>query len=236
MHDRRVIAEHYGPGIGVETPLHSHSVAKSVVNALVGILVREGALQVDQTVNSLAWSTSLTVDQLIRMSAGLPLDERGKDGTIGRRMVFLERDTASFAGRTRLAANPGSRWRYSSFSYALLSRLVRNTVGGTPSKVVEFANRELFSPLGMRNVTLEFDGAGFWLNTTKAMVPVWEVAWGLPGAPQDAFMARGYLGQYIVIVPSEDLVVVRFGVSHGPNDCAESVGQFVRDVVRALHQ
>ena len=55
MHDGRVIAERYAPGIGVDTPLLSHSIAKSVTNALVGILVRDGKLSLDRTLASPAW-------------------------------------------------------------------------------------------------------------------------------------------------------------------------------------
>jgi hypothetical protein len=49
-------------------------------------------------------------------------------------------------------------------------------------------------------------------------------------------MARGYLSQYIVIVPSERLVVVRFGLSHEPGADMEGVGRLVHDVVDALHR
>ena len=36
-----------------------------------------------------------------------------------------------------------------------------------------------------------------------------------PGAAGDAFMAWGILGQYIYVVPSRDVVIVRFGTEYG---------------------
>jgi CubicO group peptidase (beta-lactamase class C family) len=38
--------------------------------------------------------------------------------------------------------------------------------------------------------------------------------WRIPGAPPESFFARGLLGQYIAVVPAEQLVVARFGVTH----------------------
>lgn len=34
-----------------------------------------------------------------------------------------------------------------------------------------------------------------------------------PNAPRDAFAARGYQEQYVVIIPSKKLVIVRFGAT-----------------------
>ena len=42
----------------------------------------------------------------------------------------------------------------------LLSRIIRDKVGGDPAAVMGFAHRELFDKLGMTGVTLEFDAAG----------------------------------------------------------------------------
>jgi CubicO group peptidase (beta-lactamase class C family) len=44
VHSDRVIAERYAPGIERDTPLDGHSLAKSFVNALVGVLVRQAVL------------------------------------------------------------------------------------------------------------------------------------------------------------------------------------------------
>jgi CubicO group peptidase (beta-lactamase class C family) len=53
-------------------------------------------------------------------------------------------------------------------------------------------------------------GAGFWTN--RGMTGGAAKRIGL-GMPPDSFMARGTQGQYIVIVPSARLVVVRLGIS-----------------------
>lgn len=69
---------------------------------------------------------------------------------------------------------------------------------------------------------------------TGAEIPAWGIRFGMPHAPRDAYFARGYLGQYVVVVPSADLVVARFGTSHGPGHDVEIVGQLVADVIAAL--
>ena len=294
VHDGRLIAERYAPGCGVDTPLLSHSIAKSVINALIGILTREGKVSVAAPAPLAGWQADgdagdkATIDQLLRMSSGLPLDE-GMGPGLAQRMWFVEPDTAGFAKGQALTAAPNTRWAYSNLGYALLSRVVRDAIGGDEHAIFDFARRELFAPLGMKHVTMEFDaagtpagsnamfatarewakfgllylndgvvggrrilpegwvaysrkqtldsgyGAGFWLNVTDAPTTPWGRPWGLPGAPRDAYFGRGYMGQYLVIVPSENLIVVRFGSSHGPGGDAEGTGALVHDVVAALH-
>jgi CubicO group peptidase (beta-lactamase class C family) len=294
VHGGHVIAERYAPGYSIDTPLLSHSIAKSVINALVGILAREGKMSASAIAPVARWQANgdagdaVSVDQLLRMSSGLPLDE-GIGPGLAQRMWFVEPDTAKFALATPLTAPPGSRWAYSNLGYAVLSRMVREAIGRGPADVTDFARHELFGPLGMQHALIEFDGAGtpagsnamfatarewarfgllylndgvvggrrvlpegwvaysrqqtldagygagFWLNTTTTPIPVWERPWGMPGAPRDAYFARGYLGQYVIIIPSENLVIVRFGASHIPGGDIEGTGALVHDVVAALH-
>src|SRR5260221_6705419 len=47
VHDGRIIAERYAPGFGPDVRMQSWSMAKSVTNALVGTLVRQGRLRLD---------------------------------------------------------------------------------------------------------------------------------------------------------------------------------------------
>jgi CubicO group peptidase (beta-lactamase class C family) len=289
VHNGSIVAERYAEGVGMDAPLLSHSIAKSVTNAIVGILVRQGKVALDTPVASSGWAAPTTVDQHLRMISGLPLDEGVGPGA-AQQMWFAERDDDAFARSTPLAARPGETWAYGNLSYAVLSRLVRDAAGPAPQDVADFVRRELFVPVGMRRAAMEFDaagspmggnayfatardwarfgllylndgvvngkrilpegwvaystgqtldtgyGAGFWLNVTDAPMRVWRGAhWGMPGAPKDAYFARGYLGQYIVVVPSEKLVVVRMGVTHAPRGGIEGVGTLVQDVIAALH-
>ena len=51
-------------------------------------------------------------------------------------------------------------WNYHDGNTVILAHVIRNAAGGSASDVMRFARQELFDPLGMRNVTLEFDASG----------------------------------------------------------------------------
>lgn len=166
VHDGRVIAERYAQGYGIDTPILGFSMTKSVMNALVGMLVHERKLALDAPAPVAAWSgigdprRTITVEQLMRMTSGLALDETGSGFDPSNQMFYDEPDMAGYAQRAALVAAPGTRWSYSSASTHLLARIVRDRVGGTADAVQRFAFRELFDVLGMRSVTLEMDTTG----------------------------------------------------------------------------
>jgi CubicO group peptidase (beta-lactamase class C family) len=74
-------------------------------------------------------------------------------------MEFDMPDMAAFAERARLAAPPGSIWQYTNGNTLLLSRIIRDIVGGDFAGVLWFARREPLDKLGMQHVTLEFEVA-----------------------------------------------------------------------------
>ena len=166
VHNGRVIAERYAEGYGINTPILGFSMTKSVMNALIGILVRERRLAVDAPAPVAAWSgsadprRSITIQQLMRMTSGLALDETGSGFDPSNQMFYDEPDMAGYAQGAAPVAAPGTRWSYSSASTHLLARIVRDRVGGTADAVQRFAFRELFDLLGMRSVTLEMDATG----------------------------------------------------------------------------
>jgi CubicO group peptidase (beta-lactamase class C family) len=166
LHDNRIVAERYAPGYGIDTPQLGWSMTKSVTSALIGVLVRQGRLSVTAPAPVAAWRDpsdprhAITVEQLMRMTSGLALDETNSGFDPSSRMEYTEPDMARFAESAALQAPPGTRYHYSSPSTLILSRIVRDAAGGRAEDVRRFAERELFGPLGMRHVTLQFDAAG----------------------------------------------------------------------------
>jgi len=74
-------------------------------------------------------------------------------------------------------------------------------------------------------------GAGFWTHRGQGAAANWRVSNGMPA---DSFMALGNFGQYVVIVPSKRLVIVRLGSSHMPRGDMPMMTRWVADVVAAV--
>lgn len=167
LHDGHVIAERYAAGYGVDTPIMGFSMTKSMMNALVGILVMQGRIKLTDPAPIPEWSQPddprhvITLEHLMRMTSGLDLDEEdvGPDDPSDR-MLFLERDMSAYARSRKLISSPGTRFAYSSGSTQIIASVVRERAGPAAIDAFEFADRELFAPLGMRHVVVEVDSTG----------------------------------------------------------------------------
>ncbi|MDA9394122.1 beta-lactamase [Bradyrhizobium sp. CCBAU 45394] len=76
-------------------------------------------------------------------------------------------------------------------------------------------------------------GAGFWTNHGASFGANLRITHGWP---RDAFFAKGTIGQYTIVIPSERLVIVRLGRSPNWPPEADGVFDLVRDVVAATHE
>jgi len=165
VHDGTVIAERNAEGVGIDTPLLGFSMTKSMVNALLGILTQQGRISPSLPAPIPEWRGAsdprreIEVEHLMRMTTGLALDETNSGFDPSSQMIYLHNDMAGFAVKAAVVAPPGTRWAYSSPTTQLLARIIRDITGG-PEQTLAFAWRELFNPLGMRNVTLQFDATG----------------------------------------------------------------------------
>jgi CubicO group peptidase (beta-lactamase class C family) len=76
-------------------------------------------------------------------------------------------------------------------------------------------------------------GAGWWLNAGEPGDPAQRM-W--PSLPRDAYAARGKSGQYVVVVPSAQLVVVRLGLSQAEGDDLHGIEPLVHTALAHLSQ
>ncbi|MGR2751892.1 serine hydrolase domain-containing protein [Agromyces arachidis] len=84
--------------------------------------------------------------------------------------------------------------------------------------------------LAVEDVT-ETDDLGLGMSWRVNALPDGTLRW--PGVPEDAFYASGHDGQKVVVVPSEDLVVVRVGFTPEVDD-DPSVVALIEEAVAAL--
>ena len=81
--------------------------------------------------------------------------------------------------------------------------------------------------------TLDTDyGAGFWTNRSEHPNAKGRVRAGMP---RDAFFASGTLGQRVVIMPSQHMVVVRLGrFGRSEDGDIRGLTRLVREVIAAV--
>ena len=173
VHDGDVVAERYAPGYGPDSPLPGWSMTKSVVNALVGVLVREGKLALDAPLPVAEWSAhddprrAITLRHLLHMSSGLEFTESyGNPLGDVLWMLFGTGDAAGFAARKALSRAPGQRWAYSSGTTNIIARALRGAVGGGEAGYLAFPRRALFEPLGMASAVIEPDASGTFVGSS----------------------------------------------------------------------
>jgi CubicO group peptidase (beta-lactamase class C family) len=301
LHRGHIIGERYAPGISPATPLQGWSMTKSVTNALIGVLVCKGTLDVDVPAPIPEWSAlndprhRITIDQMLRHLSGVNCGQSLHFGwrTIfdaDTQMEFDMPDQAAFAASVGLRAEPGAEWRYTNCNFVLLSRIIRDAAGGDAKSSLQFVDRELFEPLGIEHAILEYDsagtplgtihlwasardwarfgllwlrdgvapsgrrilpegwvdyssrltpqsdrygyGAGFWTQRGNSSAGRERIAAGMPA---DSFMAQGSQGQYTIVIPSEDLVIVKIGTAYTPDDDIIAVERLVKETICALH-
>jgi CubicO group peptidase (beta-lactamase class C family) len=171
LHDGAIVAERYAQGFGPGSALPGWSVTKSVLSALIGILVEDKRLSLEDKALVPEWQlpddprAAISVEDLLRMRSGLEFSEIYTDPRADvTQMLYARSDMAAFAASKRLSCPPGTTWHYSSGTTNILSRIVRQTVG--EREYHEFPRRALFAPLGMSSAVIEADAAGTFVGSS----------------------------------------------------------------------
>ncbi len=258
VHNGRIVAERYAPGFNRHTKLTGWSMAKSVTNALIGILVREGKLNIAEPAPVDSWQaderSKITIENLMRMNSGLKWWEFYGGPSDATRMLYKEKDMGEYAMKSSPGHKPGEVFDYSSGTTNILSSIIRRTIGD--SGYYRFPYEQLFYRIGMYSVVMEpdadgtFVGSSYCYATTRDWARfgllylqdgIWNgqrilperwvdftrsgegygAQWWLnrggrfPHMERDCYWCEGYEGQFIWVIPSKALVVVRMALEGG---------------------
>ena len=166
----------YAPGYGDQQRFISWSMAKTVTAMLVGELVAEGRLRLDDPVALAEWRKAsgphagITLRHMLHMASGVRHIEVGEpvENSDTNQTLFVSgtRHMAADALAQPIEARPGSRFQYNSLTSLLLSEVIVRAL--TPSRdsrvravaYRNFAQARLFGPAGVTSAVLDFDGAG----------------------------------------------------------------------------
>jgi len=287
IHDGNLIAEKYADGFDQNTRLTGWSMTKSLTNAMMGMLVKEGKVNLNDAAPIEAWKNdnrnTITIHNLMQASSGLKWAEVYSGPSDATTMLFKKRDAGIYASQVPLQHTPGEVFYYSSGTTNILSYIIRQTVGDADYHSFPYAT--IFHKIGMYSMTIEPDpggtfvgssfafatardwarfgllylndgywinerilpegwveysttpakgakkgeyGAQFWLNAGN---PNDIVDRNFPDVPADMYYLSGFEGQDVFIVPSENLVVVKLGLT---TDNWLDANSFLKDIIRAL--
>ena len=291
LYKGQVIHERYAPGFDRHTRTRTWSTAKSIAATLIGILVDDGKLKLDEPLG-IEWLPALkmpeadprnaiTLRHVMHMSSGLyPVDRVNREYTTGSSLSYWAGASSIEGMRDRgLVREPGTYWDYENFDTLLAVYAMKQALGGGET-YLSFPQRALFDKIGMRSTLVGTDRFGDfvlssqiytntrdlarfgllyaqggiwqgeriisedWITFVRTPSPStaeqggfyggqwWLVSDSRKDVPASAYATAGTRGQFVIVVPSHDLVIVRRGLDFSLKGF--DYWDLVREVVKAV--
>jgi CubicO group peptidase (beta-lactamase class C family) len=172
----RLVLERYAAGFGPEVTCRSWSMAKSITQALTGLLVGDGLLDIHAPADVPQWHAwgdpraAITLDQLLRMSSGLSFVEDYAPDHPSDVIEMLygkgREDMAAFAAGFPLAHQPGEHFAYSSGTTNIAAACLGRALGANGRDFEAFMRERLFDPIGATSADPKFDDAGTFIGSS----------------------------------------------------------------------
>ncbi len=163
LHKGMPVAETYRPGLGRDTRFLSWSVAKSFTNAIAGVLVQMGKMDVSEPAGFEEWKNDdrkrITINDLLQMQSGLEWNEDYGSRSDVNLMLFNAADMSRFAVTHPLEHPAGTSWKYSSGTANIITSLIRNEFDSDTS-CYAFIHDRFFEKIGITDAVFEVDPSG----------------------------------------------------------------------------
>lgn len=262
LKDGKLIAEKYADGFDLNTPILGWSMTKSLTSALIGILVKQGKLNIEQQNLFPIWEkdkrATISINDLLQMGSGLNWDETYSQISDATKMLYMKDDFPQYAIDKPYLHKPGTHWEYSSGTTNIISKIAEQTFDNKTA-YYQFIYNDLLNKIGMNSAEIETDiygsfvgssycyasprdwarfgqlylndgiwngerilpegwvkysytnfdpskgeyGAQWWLNKSNK----------LPDVDDNVYWCSGFQGQKVYVIPNENMVVVRMGIS-----------------------
>jgi CubicO group peptidase (beta-lactamase class C family) len=168
----QIIAERYAPGITKDTQLESWSMGKSLTATLLGRLVMDGHLNINDPAPVAAWRRpgdprgAIRIADLLRMSSGLQCTREDAKGYTDHFYFYTGAiDAFAYATSRPLQFPPNTVGRYRNCDPLTLGDIIKRTVAARGEEYLTFPQRALFDEIGIRKQVLETDPYGNFLLT-----------------------------------------------------------------------
>jgi CubicO group peptidase (beta-lactamase class C family) len=162
IHEDRVVYERYFDGVSATTLLPDFSISKTVAALLVGCAISDGLLDsVDRPLVSYVPELrsrrgygDITIDELLRMTAGIDFNEESVEGAA----LYYTTDLRPYIYGYDVKWPPGTHYLYGSLSTQILWDLLHRRLGGRT--VTRYFEERLWGPLGAeRGASWSLDSA-----------------------------------------------------------------------------
>ncbi len=168
VHDGQIIAEKYAEGFNMNSMFMGWSMTKSVTNALLGTLVNDNKLTIDQAAPVAEWQNddrkAITIKNLMQGSSGLAWNESYFLPGDFHNMFTHSDDKGGYAASKQLKYKPNEVFVYSSGTSNILSKIIRQTMDD--STYHRYPYEKFFYKIGMYHALLEPDASGTFVGSS----------------------------------------------------------------------
>jgi len=169
IYKNQIIAEKYASGFSKDTKILGWSMTKSITSAVMGVLEKQGKINVNQKNLFPEWEqderSKITLNDLLHMNSGLEWVEDYNTMSDVTKMLFLEDDMTKVQLNKPLIGKPNESWNYSSGTTNLLSGYIRNQFK-THQEYLDFWYNELIDKIGMNSMIIETDTKGNYVGSS----------------------------------------------------------------------
>jgi CubicO group peptidase (beta-lactamase class C family) len=169
LHKGIPVFEAYRDQFNPTTRFLSWSISKSIINAMVGILVKEGKMDISKPADIEEWKgderSRITLNDLLQMQSGLKWNEDYGNRSNINVMLHFESDMGKYAYDQPLEYPAGTHYYYSSGTANIVSYLIRKQFSDD-SLYYSFAYSSLFNKIGMPDAIFEVDPTGAFVGSS----------------------------------------------------------------------